>query len=370
MSIKIPVLDLSPEIDALWDELQQAIQSAIRSAQFILGPEVKAFESEVASYLGVKHAIGLNSGTDALVIALRALNIGPGDEVITTPFTFIATAEAISQVGATPVFADIDPLTFNIDPVAVGRLVGQRTRAILPVHLYGHSADMDALTVIAKQHELKIVEDVAQAFSGRYRGRKLGSIGEAGAFSFFPSKNLGAFGDAGLVATNDDAVAEAARMLRAHGSRKKYYNEIMGYNSRLDTLQAAILRVKLPHIDEYSEGRRRVAAYYREHLANLPGLTLPHEAEYATPVYHQYTIRIAGNRRDRVQQLLSERGIGTMVYYPVPVHKLPIYAEMACSLPHAEQACREVLSLPIWPQMTRETQDTVIRNLRECLNQA
>jgi dTDP-4-amino-4,6-dideoxygalactose transaminase len=367
MSGRIPVLDLGPEIDALWDDLQRAIQSVIRAGQFILGPDVKAFESEVAAYLGVKHAIGMNSGTDALVIALRALKIGPGDEVITTPFTFIATAEAISQVGATPVFADIDPTTFNIDPAEVARLVTPRTRAILPVHLYGHAADMDALTAVARRHNLKIVEDVAQAFSGLHRGRKLGTIGEVGAFSFFPSKNLGAFGDAGMVTTNDDAVAEAARMLRAHGSRKKYYNEVMGYNSRMDTIQAAILRVKLPHIDAYSEGRRRVAAYYHQQLKDVPGLTTPHEADYATPVYHQYTVRIAGNRRDAVQQRLADEGIGTMVYYPVPVHKLPIYAGTPCSLPHAERACQEVLSLPIWPQMPRETQDEVVRSLREAV---
>ena len=364
MSMRIPVLDLAPETQALWGEIHKAIESVVRSGQFILGPEVKAFETEVAAYLGVTHAVGLNSGTDALVIALRALNLGPGDEVITTPFTFIATAEAISQVGATPVFADIDPATFNIDPAQVARLVTSRTRAILPVHLYGHAADMDALAAIADKHGLKIVEDVAQAFSGLHRDRKLGTIGYIGAFSFFPSKNLGAFGDAGMIATDDDAVAEAARMLRAHGSRKKYYNEVMGYNSRMDTLQAAILRVKLPHIDSASEGRRRVAARYHQQLAGLPGLTVPHEAGYATPVYHQYTIRIAGGRRDQVQRLLADAGIGTMVYYPVPLHKLPVYAGSPCSLPHAEQACLEVLSFPIWPEMTPDTQDAVVRCLR------
>jgi dTDP-4-amino-4,6-dideoxygalactose transaminase len=367
MSVKIPVLDLAPEIDALWNDLQAKIQSVIRSGQFILGPEVKAFESEVAAYLGVKHAVGVNSGTDALVIALRALGICSGDEVITTPFTFIATAEGISQLGAVPVFADIDPVTFNIDPDAVARLITPRTKAILPVHLYGHAADMDALMGLADGHGLKVVEDVAQAFSGCHRGRMLGTIGQAGAFSFFPSKNLGAFGDAGLVATNDDAVAETARMLRAHGSRKKYYNEVMGYNSRLDSLQAAILRVKLPHIEEYSEGRRCVAAYYNQQLGDVPGLVVPHAADYATPVYHQYTVRITSKPRDAVQQKLADEGIGTMVYYPVPVHKLPVYAGCSAVLPIAEQACREVLSLPIWPQMKRDTQDTVIRCLRDAL---
>ncbi|GIV96205.1 MAG: aminotransferase [Herpetosiphonaceae bacterium] len=365
--LKIPVLDLSPEIESLWDELNSAIQQVLRSGQFIMGSAVKAFETEVAAYLGVKHAIGVNSGTDALVIGLRALGIGPGDEVITTPFTFFATAEAISHVGATPVFVDIDPRTYTIDPALIEACITPRTKAILPVHLFGHAADMDALMEIAEHHKLVVLEDVAQAFGGEYRSRKLGTIGQIGAFSFFPSKNLGAYGDAGLIATNDDQAAEVARMLRAHGARRKYYNEVLGYNSRMDTIQAAILRVKLPHLDSWNEGRRRVAQRYNELLHDLPGAVTPSEAPYARHVFHQYTIRILHGRRDQVQQALADAGIGTMVYYPVPVHKLPIYASLGYSLPHAEQAAGEVLSLPIWPQMEPELQRRITKALQKAL---
>ena len=238
--IKIPIYDPRPEIEALWDEIQAAIHRVLKSGRFILGPEVKAFEQEVAEYLGVKHAIGVNSGTDALVIALRALGVGPGDEVITTPFTFFATAEAISLVGATPVFVDIDPKTFNINPELIPEAITSRTKAILPVHLYGQAADMDPILDIAERHGLRVLEDTAQAFGAKYKGQKLGTLGDAGAFSFFPTKNLGGIGDGGLIATNNDNVAELARMLRAHGAKKKYFHEMIGYNSRLDELQANI----------------------------------------------------------------------------------------------------------------------------------
>jgi dTDP-4-amino-4,6-dideoxygalactose transaminase len=248
----IPVYDPLPEVEALWEELQAAALRVLRSGRYILGPEVEAFEEEVAAYLGVKHAIGANSGTDALVIALRALGVGPGDEVITTPFTFFATAEAISLVGATPVFVDIDPRTFNINPDLIPSAITPRTKAILPVHLYGLPAEMDPILEIARSHGLKVLEDCAQAFGATYKGKKVGTLGDAGAFSFFPTKNLGGFGDGGLIATNSDEVAERARMLRAHGSRRKYYNEAIGYNSRLDALQAALLRVKLPRVDAWN----------------------------------------------------------------------------------------------------------------------
>ncbi|MCA1791858.1 MAG: DegT/DnrJ/EryC1/StrS family aminotransferase, partial [Thioalkalivibrio sp.] len=259
---RIPVLNLTPEIEELWDELNDAFQRVLRSGQFILGPEVEAFETEVADYLGVKHAIGVNSGTDALVIGLRALGIGPGDEVITTPFTFFATGESIANVGATPVFVDIDENSFNIDPSLIEDAITPRTKAILPVHLFGRPCDMDAVMGIAERHGLEVVEDAAQSFGARLGGQQSGTFGRVGAFSFFPSKNLGAFGDAGLLATDDDEVAESARMLRAHGSRTKYHNETLGYNSRLDSLQAAFLRVKLPRVDAWNERRRDVAATY------------------------------------------------------------------------------------------------------------
>lgn len=364
---QIPILDLSAEIEALWDELNAAIQRVFRSGRFILGPEVEAFEREVAEYLSVKHAIGVNSGTDALVIGLRALGIGPGDEVITTPFTFFATAEAISQVRATPLFVDIDPRTFNIDPGLIEEKITPRTKAILPVHLYGQAADMDPIMSLAGKYGLKVLEDVAQAFGGEYKGRKLGTIGHAGAFSFFPSKNLGAYGDGGLIATDDDRVAEVARMLRAHGARKKYYNEVLGYNSRLDELQAAILRVKLPHVDAWNEARRRVAQTYNELLKDVPGVVIPYEATYAKHVYHQYTVRILDGRRDEVQRRLAEAGIETVVYYPVPLHLLPVYEELGCTLFEVDRVAREVLSLPIWPRMELDFQQRVAWELRRAL---
>ena len=361
--MKVPIYNPTPEIDALWDEIQAAVQRVLKSGRFILGPEVEAFEREVAEYLGVKHAIGVNSGTDALIIALRALGVGPGDEVITTPFTFFATAEAISLVGAKPVFVDIDPKTFNINPELIPPAITPQTKAILPVHLYGQAADMDPILALAKEHGLKVLEDVAQAFGGEYRGRKLGTLGDAGAFSFFPTKNLGAYGDGGLVATNNDQVAELARMLRAHGARKKYHNEVLGYNSRLDAIQAAILRVKLPRIDAWNEARRRVAETYNELLRDIPGVQTPYEAPYAKHVYHQYTLRITGGRRDKVRTKLAEAGIGTMVYYPIPVHQLPVYGYPAGSFPEAERAAQEVLSLPIWPLLDTDILAQVLENL-------
>jgi dTDP-4-amino-4,6-dideoxygalactose transaminase len=364
---KIPILDMTPEIDALWDEINGAIQRVLRSGAFIMGPDVKAFETEVAAYLGVKHAIGVNSGTDALVIGLRAMDIGPGDEVITTPFTFFATAEAVSMVGATPVFVDIDPKTFNLDVEQVKAKLNGKTKAVIPVHLFGQGVDMDPLMELAKAHKLYVLEDVAQAFSGAYKGKKLGAIGDIGAFSFFPSKNLGAYGDGGLITTNDDALAETCRMLRVHGAKKKYYNEVVGYNSRLDTIQAAILRVKLPRIDEASAGRKRVAALYAELLKDVPGVVVPFEADTNTHVFHQYTIRVLGGKREAVQKALDEAGVGTMVYYPVPVHQLPIYKNLGYSLPIAEAAAGEVLSLPIWPTLDRATAERVVNALKQAL---
>jgi len=364
---RIPIYDPRPEVEELWDEITQAVQEVLKSGRFILGPQVKAFEQEVAAYLGVKHAIGVNSGTDALVIALRALGVGPGDEVVTTPFTFFATAEAISVVGATPVFVDIEPRTYNIDPNLIEERITPRTKAILPVHLYGQGADMAPLLALAEKHNLRIIEDAAQAFGGECRGQKLGAIGDVGCFSFFPTKNLGAYGDAGLLGTDSDEIARAARMLRAHGSKKKYFNEMIGYNSRLDELQAAILRVKLPHLDRRNEARRRRAQRYHELLESLPGLIIPREATATRHVYHQYTVRIPGGQRDRVQRHLAEAGIDTMVYYPVPLHRLPAYAGMNVFCPLAEALAEEVLSLPIWPQLEPSVQELVAATLRQAL---
>jgi dTDP-4-amino-4,6-dideoxygalactose transaminase len=361
----IPMLDLGTEVDAIWEPLNQAIQDVLRSGRFIMGPNVKALEEALADWLGVRHAVGVNSGTDALVIGLRALGVGPGDEVITSPFTFFATAEAISAVGATPVFADIDPDTYNLDPTVLEALITPQTRAILPVHLYGQAADMTPIMALAEQYNLFVLEDVAQAAGGTYRGQMLGSVGHAGAFSFFPSKNLGAYGDGGLIATNDDRVAEAARMLRVHGARRKYYNEVIGYNSRLDELQAAILRVKLPYLDTWNAGRRRVAGRYNTLLSNLPGITLPQERDWARHVYHQYTIRVLPGERDLIQQRLTDARIASMIYYPVPVHKLPVYSHLNITLPQAEAAADTVLSLPVWPDMPEAAQVRVAEVLKE-----
>jgi dTDP-4-amino-4,6-dideoxygalactose transaminase len=345
----IPVFDLKPEIESLWPEITAALEAVLQSGQFILGPQLQAFEEEAAAYLGVKYAVGVNSGTDALVIALQSTGIGSGDEVITTPFTFFATAEAISRVGASPVFVDIDPRTYNLDPVLVTAAVTSRTKAILPVHLYGQAADLEPLLTIAAERKLKIIEDTAQAMGGEYKGKKLGTIGDVGCFSFFPTKNLGAFGDGGLVVTNGGEIAEKVRMFRTHGSKEKYRHEFIGCNSRLDELQAAILRVKLPYLEKRNESLRQVAQDYAQQLAGLPGIILPWEAPEVKHVFHQYTIRIEQGRRDKVQQYLRSKGIGTMVYYPSPLHKLPVYLHLNYHLPRAERAAEEVLSLPIWP---------------------
>ncbi len=365
--IKIPILDLSTEVELLWDELNAAFEAVVRSGRFIMGPQVREFEEAVAAMLGVKHVIGLNSGTDALVLALRALGVGAGDEVITTPFSFFATAEAIHHMGARPVFVDIDPQTFNIDVAQVAAAITPRTRAIIPVHLFGQMADMDELMHLARQRGIAVVEDAAQAFGATYRGRYAGTMGVAGAFSAYPTKNLGAYGDAGFLATNDDGIAEAVSMLRKHGSRRKYYNEAVGYNSRLDTLQAAILQVKLPHIPAWNALRREAAARYDELLANMPQVVTPFAAPEREHIYHQYTIRLKGVDRDRVKALLAEAGIGTMIYYPVPMHQLPMYAGQDWHLPQAEQAAREVLSLPMWPHITPEQQQQVAAALRQAI---
>jgi len=359
----IPILDLQPEIERLWEEIFTGIQEVIRSGQFIMGPNVEAFEAEAARYLGVKHAIGVNSGTDALTICLRGLGIGPGDEVITTSFSFFATAEAIEAAGAKPVFVDIEPLSFTLDPGLLEAAITPRTRAILPVHLYGRAADMEPILSLAQKYGLRVVEDAAQAFGGEYRGRKLGTLGDGGCFSFFPSKNLGAFGDGGMIATDDDELAEQARMLRSHGSRRKYWNERIGYNSRLDELQAAVLRVKLRRLDEWNEGRRAAAARYHSLLAGVEGLTLPREEGDILHVYHQYTVRITGGRRDAVHQLLRAQGIQTMIYYPAALHQLPYYRQAGLRFPEAEKAAGEVLSLPIWPHIPEELQ----REVASCL---
>lgn len=365
---KIPLLDTRPEIDSIWTELQAAIESVVKGGQFIMGPNVKAFEQEIADYFGVKHAIGLNSGTDALILGAHALGIQPGDEVITTPFTFFATTEAISHFRATPVLVDIDPVTYNFDIDQLEAKITPKTKAIFPVHIYGHAVDMGPIMDLAAKHKLHVLEDVAQAFGAKFRGAKVGTIGHAGAFSFFPSKNLGGFGDGGMLITNDDGIAETVRMLRVHGAKKKYHNEAVGVNSRLDEMQAAVLRIKLSHIDEWNAKRREVAARYTALLQGIDGIVSPSVADYTEHVFHQYTVRILDGQRDKVQQSLSAENIGTFVYYPVPIHRLPVYAGQDFGpLPVADQLSGEVLSLPIWPLMEHQVQERVVDGIRRAL---
>ena len=381
----IPILDLGPDLRQHEADYVAAFRRVLRSGQFVGGPEVEAFEREVAEALGVAHAVGLNSGTDALVIALRALGVGPGDEVVTTAFTFFATAEAVSQVGARPVFADVDEHTFNLDPDAVEAAVTERTRAVLPVHLYGRVAPMARLAEIARRRGLAVVEDCAQSFGAVYggdcvdchgarcdpavrtelAGRQTGTMGEVGCFSFFPSKNLGAMGDAGLLATDDPDLADAARRLRAHGSRQRYRNESVGYNSRLDAVQAALLRERLPRVAAENAARRAAARRYTTALADVAGVVAPEVRN--GDVVHQYTVRVPG-RRDAVAQALAAEGVETRVYYPVPCHRLPVYAQAGYpALPVTERLANEVLSLPIGPHLAPETVDRVVAAVARAL---
>ena len=351
-SPRIPLVDLDPEVDEIWDELAGAVLGVLRSGRFILGPNVAAFEQEVAAYLGCEHAVGVNSGTDAIAIALRALGVGPGDEVVTTPFTFVATAEAIVTAGARPVFADIDPFTGNLDPAEVQARLTPRTRAVVPVHLYGVPAAIPDLP-----ESIAVVEDAAQAFGATVDGRKVGTLGRAGAFSFFPSKPLGGCGDGGLVATDDTDLAASARRLRAHGASRKHYSEEVGLNSRLDELQAAVLRVKLPRVDGAIEQRARLAARYAQQLEGIDGIVLPPRPPGAA--HHLYTVRVLDGRRDDLARALHDAGIASAVNYPVALHHLPPYAEPGLVLPEAERAAREVLSLPFWAHMAPEVVDEV-----------
>ena len=362
---KIPLLDMSAEINSIWGELMPAIEGVLKAGQFIMGPNVKAFEQEIAEFLGAKHAIACNSGTDALVIGIRAMGIQPGDEVITSPFTFFATSEAFGHFGAVPVFVDIDPNTFDLDVSQVESKITSKTKVIIPVHLYGQAVDMDPLLEIAAKYNIKVLEDCAQAFGSEYKGKKVSTIGDGGALSFFPSKNLGACGDGGMFITNNDEIAASAKMLRVHGASKKYFNEVIGYNSRLDEFQAAILRIKLRHIDEWNEDRRQAAARYNALLAGVNGVATPFVADYAKHVYHQYTVKIADGKRDEVQKKLADAGIASFVYYPVPLNKLPVYKDIDFGpLPNSDQCTGEVLSLPMWPKITEDIQVRVAEAIK------
>jgi dTDP-4-amino-4,6-dideoxygalactose transaminase len=367
--VKVPLIDLQLQYASIRDEVLSALTRVCDSQQFIMGPEVERFESEVTTGLGLKHAIGVSSGTDAILVALMALGIGPGDEVITPTFSFFATAGCVARVGARPVFVDIEPTTLMIDPASVERAITPRTRAILPVHLYGLCSDMDALRATAARHGLFVIEDAAQALGATHAGRPAGTLGTVGCFSFFPTKNLGAMGDAGMVTTTDAGLAARVRLLRNHGAQPKYYHREVGGNFRLDTLQAAILRVKLPHLCRWTEQRRANARRYRE-LFEAAGLTdrlaLPAEPPGRTHIYHQFVIRVQD--RDAMRAHLASRGIGTEVYYPVPFHLQDCFASLghrAGEFPEAEKAAAEVLALPIYPELTAEQQAYVVDAIKE-----
>lgn len=361
----IPLVDLTAQYHSIKKEMDAAVLSTLESGHFILGPQVTKFEESVAAYLGVKHAIGLASGTDALVIALRALNIGDGDEVIIPAYTFFATAGSVMSVGAQPVVVDIDPQSYQMDANRIEAAVTPKTKAIIPVHLYGHPSDMNPILEIARKHDLKIIEDNAQGYGAEYLGRKTGAMGDVGCLSFFPTKNLGAYGDGGMAVTNDDALAGQMRMLRAHGWKKKYYSEMVGYNSRLDAIQAAILQAKFSHLDEWNDKRRELSKRYNENLAPL-GIVTPVEREWAKHVYHLYIIRSA--KRDELQAFLKEKGIASEVYYPIPPHlSVPCrkYGYKEGDFLHAENAAKETLALPLYPELTLKQQDEVIAAVKE-----
>jgi dTDP-4-amino-4,6-dideoxygalactose transaminase len=358
----IPMVDLREQYHSIKAEIDSEIQSTIENTHFILGPNVKEFEKEVCEYLGVQHAISCASGTDALHLALVAAGVGPGDEVITTPFTFIATAEAICYTGATPVFVDIQADTYNIDPELVEAAITPKTRAILPVHLFGQPADMPKLMSIAAANNLLIIEDCAQSFGAHTSDGSTGSIGLAGCHSFFPSKNLGCYGDGGMVTTQSDEVAKALRSLRNHGSERRYYHDMIGYNSRLDELQAAILRVKLRRIDQYNENRRRVAHHYSGLLKDI--VTTPHEDDKGTHVYHQYTILT--EQRDAIMQALTENEIANAIYYPVPLHKQKVFLDLGINadMPVTEKICEQCMSLPVYPELSQESVEQIASVIR------
>jgi len=358
--MKIPMVDLRAQYLDIKDELAVKFDEIFTNCNFILGPNVAALEREVAEYMGVNHAVSVASGTDALHLALLSAGVGKGDEVITSPFTFIATAEAISYVGARPVFVDVEERTFNMDVRQLSAALTDKTKAVLPVHLFGHPAKVGPILEFANTHGLKVVEDCAQSFGANYKFSRTGCFGDAGCFSFFPSKNLGCYGDGGMITTDSPEMADELKTLRNHGSSKRYHHDVLGYNSRLDELQAAILRVKLKRIDTYNARRRERARQYTARLSEVPGITTPIEVEGNFHVYHQYTILTT--RRERIMTTLAEAGIASAVYYPIPLHLQRAYADLgykAGDLPVAERLAGEVLSLPIYPELPPEGVDLI-----------
>jgi len=363
--MKIPILDLTAQYKSIKSEIDAAIARVIDSQHFILGPEVETFEKEVAAYCGTKYAVGVASGTDALILSLKALGIGPGDEVITTPFTFFATAEAVSLVGAKPVFVDIDPKTYCINPELIEDKITKNTKAIIPVHLFGQCADMDRIMEIAKVNNLKVIEDTAQAMGATYKGKQAGSMGDAGALSFFPRKNLGGFGDGGMIITNNKGLADKIRMLRVHGSTVKYIHSAIGTNSRLDALQAAILRVKLKYLSKWLDGRRKVAKYYDENLKNLPIIT-PYVPSYNVHTYHLYVLRVKPNP-EKLAKSLNDAGIEARTYYPVSLHLQECYKNLGYKkgdLKESESASPKTLAIPIYSELDIEKLSFIVKKIR------
>jgi dTDP-4-amino-4,6-dideoxygalactose transaminase len=358
--MKVPLLDLVAQYNTIRDEIREAVDEVFESQRFILGPRVTELEERVAGYCGVSHAVGTASGSDAILLALAALDIGAGDEVITTPYSFFSTVSGITRLGARPIFADIDPRTYNVDPERVAQAIGPRTKAVLVVHLYGQTAEMDPILEAAGARGIPVIEDACQAIGAGYRGRPAGSMGLAGCFSFFPSKNLGGAGDGGMITTDDGALAERLRVLREHGGRRRYYHDEVGINSRLDALQAAVLLVKLRHLDEWTEGRRRNAARYDELLSELGEIVTPTALPYNRHIYNQYVIR--SPRRDGLKEHLHGAGIGCEIYYPVPLHLQACFAFLGSKegdCPEAERAAAESLALPVYPELTAPMQEEV-----------
>ncbi len=379
----VPPLDLTQQYKIIGEEINLKVQKVLASGRYIGGTVVDDFEQQFANYIDISHCVSCNSGTDALFLALRAVNIGPGDEVITTPFTFFATAEVISAVGATPVFIDINPQTFNLDIEQLEAAITEKTKAILPVHLFGQPVDMTRLMAIARSHNLIVIEDCAQATGAEWHNQKVGSFGDIGCFSFFPTKNLGAFGDGGALTTNNPAIATQVRMLKNHGQSAQYYYEQIGINSRLDTIQAAILQVKLPYLDSWNQQRRDLAAHYEKFLSGITAVVPPQELAGGRCVWNQYTIRLKSQEleakvksdfscslRDWVRIQLQKKGIGSTIYYPTPLHLQPIYKSLVHpQLPVVEEVCHQVLSLPMFPELSTPQQEQVIFALKDCLEE-
>lgn len=375
----IPPLDLTQQYATIEADVSAAVLGVLSSGRYINGPLVDTFAKEFGAYVGLPNCVVCNSGTDALYLALRALKIGPGDEVITSPFTFIATAEVISAVGATPVFVDIDLATFNIDVDKIEAAITNKTKAIMPVHLFGQPVNMDRVMAISAAHNIPVIEDCAQATGAMWNGKRVGSIGHFGCFSFFPSKNLGGCGDGGALTAQDADQAQAAKIVREHGSRVKYYHEAVGINSRLDAVQAAILQVKLPHLDTWNQGRTAVAERYQQLLSGLAGIQPPQAIKGGSSVWNQYTILIdaaaekGGEYRDRIRELMLEEGVMSMVYYPLSLHQQPVYKDLGYadgSFPKSEQASKQVLSLPMFPELTVDQQEKVVDALKTALKKA